>query len=341
MQQNDIKLRVEQTAPFTIPEVDANWEELNARTAHSEDGFNSIEELAQKVKLLLQNNNQNTKRKLIPFTTTGAYFSAMVTGINATDTHEIANGELAVYQTTIINETDASKSLIYTINTREIGAGTYGAGGTLLTRYDLYIASIRSASNGEELDSTQIIGLPASTSTTVQAVFNSLIGFTVQDQADGLRLVNINLDSEDLQYFFIGAGGDYGVGGDLTATATDFILIGDTSPIIPKEEQIIGTATENLTVSGATNISLLPQAHSNLKLIGNAAITFTDTPAVGETLARSFKIYSDDGETLGIVNSTHEYGEYVTDGTEILVNVLASNTATEGLDLHVTFNEPI
>ena len=106
------------------------------------------------------------------------------------------------------------------------------------------------------------------------------------------------------------------------------------------EELIDGTADEALTVTGATNVDLSAASHRNIKLTGNATLTFTNTPASGKTITRTYKIYSDTAETLGIANSTAEYGEYVADGTENLVTVMASNTGTEGLDIHVFFSTP-
>lgn len=53
MTQEEIKLRQNQVPPFTHEEVDANWSELNARTEHDEDGYNSIAELGTALKAIL------------------------------------------------------------------------------------------------------------------------------------------------------------------------------------------------------------------------------------------------------------------------------------------------
>ncbi|MBK5213645.1 MAG: hypothetical protein JJE55_08305 [Flavobacteriaceae bacterium] len=50
MEQTPIKLRQNQPNRFEIEEVDANWTELDVRTANNEEGYNSIAEIAGKVK---------------------------------------------------------------------------------------------------------------------------------------------------------------------------------------------------------------------------------------------------------------------------------------------------
>lgn len=52
MQQKEIKLRQNQPTRFEIEEVDANWSELDARTKSSLTGYNSIQELGEKIRAL-------------------------------------------------------------------------------------------------------------------------------------------------------------------------------------------------------------------------------------------------------------------------------------------------
>ncbi len=127
---------------------------------------------------------------------------------------------------------------------------------------------------------TQIINLGTHTSTTVEAVFNAAAEFTVQDKTVGLRLVNITIDTVELQYFFTGVGGDYGTGGDLTALDTDFSLIsGDVEIeiVIPTENQIKGKRL-TATVSGTYNIDLSTDSDFHLTMSADTAFTFTNTP---------------------------------------------------------------
>src|SRR5690606_36591997 len=69
------------------------------------------------------------------------------------------------------------------------------------------------------------------TGTTVETVFNAQPLITKQPKVDGLRLVNITIDGDELQYFCTGVGGDYGIGSGNTAVVGDFDLItGDVEP---------------------------------------------------------------------------------------------------------------
>jgi len=106
------------------------------------------------------------------------------------------------------------------------------------------------------------------------------------------------------------------------------------------EQQIVGTAAEDLTLTGAENISLSTNADMYLKLTGNTTITFTDTPSVGTSIVRTYSVESDTTETLGIANSTDEFGTYAADGTINEMVVKASNYSTEGLIIRVFFSQP-
>lgn len=57
MTQEEILLRQNQSEPFSHEQVDANWQELAARTSHDEDGYNSMSELGAKVKLLVESDS--------------------------------------------------------------------------------------------------------------------------------------------------------------------------------------------------------------------------------------------------------------------------------------------
>ena len=106
------------------------------------------------------------------------------------------------------------------------------------------------------------------------------------------------------------------------------------------EEKINGTATYNATVTGATNIDLDVAACSRLILTGNATLTFTNTPASGKSVVRTYLISSTATETLGIANSDNEYGAYVAATTVTKMVVEASNYPTVGLIIDVHFNQP-
>ena len=52
MTQKPIKLRQDQPQRFEIAEVDENWKELDDRTKYADEDYNSIQLLAEKIKLL-------------------------------------------------------------------------------------------------------------------------------------------------------------------------------------------------------------------------------------------------------------------------------------------------
>lgn len=107
------------------------------------------------------------------------------------------------------------------------------------------------------------------------------------------------------------------------------------------EENVLGTCSEDLTMSGAEDVRLKGDfADVYLKLTGNTTITFINTPSVGVSIVRTFAVESDTTETLGIANSTDEFGTYVADGTINEMVVKASNYATEGLIIRVFFSQP-
>jgi len=58
MNQTDLKLRQDQAEAFTHAEVDANWTELENRTKHSEDGYNSMAEVGAKLKTLVESSTE-------------------------------------------------------------------------------------------------------------------------------------------------------------------------------------------------------------------------------------------------------------------------------------------
>jgi len=126
--------------------------------------------------------------------------------------------------------------------------------------------------------------------------------------------------------------------GYLTSAPVDSVN-GETGVVVLGEKDIDGDTDENLTVTGATNISLTDHVDQYLTLTGNATITFTDTPASGETIVRSYLVESTAAETLGIANSTQEQGTYAADGSLNRMIVVASNYSTQGLFIVVTFEQ--
>ncbi|WP_417200089.1 hypothetical protein [Bizionia sp.] len=237
--------------------------------------------------------DQNNIRRVKGFASASSNFLDMQTAINNLSPYTVADNELMSYQTSIVDTEDPLNTTIITINTRDVGKGTYGAGETTLTG-KLWISGTRRLSSGDaEIDpSTQIINLGTHTSTTVEDEFNAAAEFTVQNKTVGLRLVNITIDTVELQYFFTGVGGDYGTGGDLTALATDFSLItGDIEPeiIIPTENQIEFKIQE-ATVSGTFELDINTYSDFYLTMTAATELSFKagTLPALG--FGKRFKL---------------------------------------------------
>jgi len=199
-----------------------------------------------------------------------------------------------------------------------------------------------------EIASSGSGGIPTIGSSTDNAIvrWDNTGGDTVQnsgiiiDDSDNLSGVN-NRTGNDTNF----VSGTAGISGNLVEWNADgdavdsAIASADVLTEIPDEKDIDGDTDENLTVTGATNISLTDHVDQYLTLTGNATITFTDTPSSGETIVRSYLVESTAAETLGIANSTQEQGTYVADGSLNRMIVVASNYSTQGLFIVVTFEQ--
>jgi hypothetical protein len=127
----------------------------------------------------------------------------------------------------------------------------------------------------------------------------------------------------------------YGPGGGPVVSVN-----GQTGAVVLTEQDTLGVAAESLTLSGAVNISLSTNTDMYLKLTGNTTITFTNTPPVNTSIVRTYSVKSTTTQTLGIANSTDEFGTYTANGTLNEMVVKASNYATEGLIIRVFFSQP-
>ena len=102
----------------------------------------------------------------------------------------------------------------------------------------------------------------------------------------------------------------------------------------------IGATAENLTLTGAVNIDVLASADDNYFILtGNTTITWTNTPASGQSVIRSFIVKSTTAETLTLPAADISKGTFANDGSENQITVKFSNFATEGLKI-VQFINP-
>lgn len=104
------------------------------------------------------------------------------------------------------------------------------------------------------------------------------------------------------------------------------------------EENLIGTAIYDATLSGAVELDLATFTDIYGILTGNTALTVTNTPASGETFARSMILKSNTAETLTLPVGWKQIGEFVNDGTEYDFEMKFTNYPTAGLKVVVYIN---
>lgn len=110
---------------------------------------------------------------------------------------------------------------------------------------------------------------------------------------------------------------------------------------IPDEEEVIGTSSENTSVSGAHNIDAATLSHFRYTLTGNSSGTIINTPALGKSKVISGVVKSTTTESYAIPGATKTYGEYVADGSDNFVMIAMANNATSGLEIHVFYSQGV
>lgn len=109
---------------------------------------------------------------------------------------------------------------------------------------------------------------------------------------------------------------------------------------IPDEEEIVGTAIYNASVTGAFNLDLSSFAAARLILTGNTTLTVTNTPASGKSFVRSLKVSSTATETLTFPGTWEIVsGTYSADTTINDIQIEFSNFPTAGLIVSVYINQ--
>jgi hypothetical protein len=104
------------------------------------------------------------------------------------------------------------------------------------------------------------------------------------------------------------------------------------------EEKINGTAVENLSMAGNMNIDFNSYVHGKFTLTGNTIWTFTNTPALGRSITRTYEVNSTITQSLSITNAIRNFGTYLADSSVNFITVVASNTTYSGLKINVFFN---
>ena len=112
-----------------------------------------------------------------------------------------------------------------------------------------------------------------------------------------------------------------------------------TSGAIPKEEQVIGTAVENLTMTSTVNLDLDLLSYFKGILTGNTTITVTNPPAINTSFVKNLKISSTTTQTLTLPVTWDIIGEYVADGSDNYFTIIFSNLTTTGENVTCYINQ--
>jgi hypothetical protein len=117
------------------------------------------------------------------------------------------------------------------------------------------------------------------------------------------------------------------------------IAASDVLTAIPAEEEIVGTAIYDATLTGTENLDLSTFTALYGILTGNTTITVTNTPASGESFVRSLKIVSTATESLTLPVGWNVTGTYSADTTVNDIQIEFSNFPTVGLIVKAYINQ--
>lgn len=171
----------------------------------------------------------DNKLKLKSFRSSQNSLRNFAQSINEMPLFEVTGDELQLFYVSIFG--DAKDTDIYCVAFKDVGKGSYGIGGTQITSDNLMIIGTLPVTGDtiDALSTTQHINLGNGGTLSIVEIFNNHT-FTgdevpIQNQSDGFVLIDVQMNAQDMQYLFVGDGGLYGVGGDKTATADNFILL--------------------------------------------------------------------------------------------------------------------
>ena len=105
------------------------------------------------------------------------------------------------------------------------------------------------------------------------------------------------------------------------------------------EENLIGTATYDATMTGTENLDLSAFVDHYGILTGNTTITVTNTPASGKSFVRNLILKTTATETLTLPVSWDVKGEFTNDTEENNFTIKFSNFPTVGLKVTCYINE--
>lgn len=136
--------------------------------------------------------------------------------------------------------------------------GEYGTGGTETAITDDFVL----LTDVNIIEDTQFIELGEVGETEIQDAFNAHT-FTggenpVQEQEEGYVIVNTLIDGVQVQYLFVGEGGEYGTGGSETAIADDFVIYAPyVAPRTNYTWTVAGSGISNTGVPSYSNTGII------------------------------------------------------------------------------------
>jgi hypothetical protein len=98
----------------------------------------------------------------------------------------------------------------------------------------------------------------------------------------------------------------------------------------PTEEEVIGTASENATMTGTVNLDLDTFSYFEGILTGSTTVTVTNPPTVNKSIVRNLMIKSTTTQALTLPVSWTIIGEYLADGSDNYFTIIFSNLTTAG-----------
>lgn len=233
---------------------------------------------------------------------------------------------------------------------------------TILTSDDVALDELQELVDFIKINKTTLDTLGISNIAGLQAALDGKAGKTSNNTMSGVNTFTVNNKFEQGVNSKIGASGalsgyfsvnapaadrvqfstagtgakSYAVLSSLLTAYRDFTLpnkngtIALLDDLLTKEEELVGTATENAATTGTVNLDLATFSDSYRVLTGNTTFTVTNTPAVDKAFVKTLTIKSTTAETLTLPVSWIVVGEYVADGTENYFSIKFSNHTTAG-----------
>ncbi|MGK4567848.1 hypothetical protein [Flavobacterium sp. 3HN19-14] len=190
-------------------------------------------------------NQDNIKKEIVidcPEDPTPENFAEIINGLNP-----FTVNERQLYSFRAIADINTT----YIIEILNRGKGNYGIGGSALIASDIKISkSFTKTDEVEELDSTQVIILPDTTSSVSSELNNLSPAIEIQGQEDGYVIVKIRINGVGSKYLFTGSSGTYG-DGELQTTESDFeVLSASNNAAILKSEK----GVKNISIFGGSGV---------------------------------------------------------------------------------------